>query len=127
MAFSRPSIGAGDALMPWKPPSHRPAGSRTEAERKAEFDKRRENSYRRGYNSRWVKLRDQVRREEPLCRTCLAQGLTVGTEEIDHIIPHRGNQKLLYSRSNLQGLCKSCHSRKTATEDSSFARTSPPG
>lgn len=36
---------------------------------------------------------------------------------VDHIIPHRGDQKLFWDRSNWQALCKSCHDSKTMTED----------
>lgn len=37
-------------------------------------------------------------------------------EELDHIIPHRGNEALYRDESNWQMVCKSCHSRKTAAE-----------
>jgi 5-methylcytosine-specific restriction enzyme A len=40
--------------------------------------------------------------------------------EIDHIEPHRGRWEYfigLENFSNLQGLCHSCHSRKTALEE----------
>ena len=40
--------------------------------------------------------------------------------DVDHIVPHRGDARLLYDENNLQSLCKSCHSRKTATEDGGF-------
>lgn len=60
---------------------------------------------------------------------------------VDHIIPHRldqalasGNaaaiaeaQRLFWRRSNWQAMSKPCHDRKTATEDSSFARKKPRG
>jgi 5-methylcytosine-specific restriction protein A len=36
---------------------------------------------------------------------------------VDHIVPHRGDERLAFDRDNLQGLCKSCHDRKTATEN----------
>lgn len=66
---------------------------------------------------RWIRLRDVVRREEPLCRNPLglhAPGETVPTEEIDHIIPRRERPDLALVRSNLRGLCKRCHSSVTA-------------
>ena len=36
---------------------------------------------------------------------------------VDHIIPHRGDQKLFWDQNNWQSLCKSCHDKKTLTED----------
>jgi 5-methylcytosine-specific restriction protein A len=35
---------------------------------------------------------------------------------VDHIIPHKGDKKLFWSRDNWQSLCLSCHNRKSATE-----------
>lgn len=115
-------IGASN--VPWKPKTHRPAGARSEAQRKADFDKRRGTAAERGYDARWRKLRSVVLFEEPLCRTCLVRGYTTPASEVDHIVPHKGRRELFYDRTNLQAMCKSCHSRKTATEDSSFATTS---
>lgn len=34
--------------------------------------------------------------------------------EVDHIIPHRGDEKLFWDRSNWQLLHSACHSSKTA-------------
>lgn len=36
---------------------------------------------------------------------------------VDHIIPHRGDNKLFWDKSNWQSLCKRCHDKKTMTED----------
>ena len=58
----------------------------------------------------------------PLCVECLRQSpqrFTPATE-IDHIIPHRGNDRLFWDQSNWQALCKRCHSAKTAKEDGGF-------
>lgn len=61
-----------------------------------------------------VKLRKQVRDEEPLCRICQAKGRTRPTEEVDHIVPlSRGGSN---ERSNFQGLCKPCHQAKSDEE-----------
>jgi 5-methylcytosine-specific restriction protein A len=63
----------------------------------------------------WIRLRNQVRMEEPLC-TLKYDGCTLVTEEIDHVVPHRGDRALFLSRTNVQGACKRCHSQKTARE-----------
>ena len=39
------------------------------------------------------------------------------TTVVDHIIPHRGDQKLFWDRSNWQPLCEHHHNVKTMTED----------
>lgn len=46
--------------------------------------------------------------------------------EVDHIIPHRGDQQLFWDTNNWQGLCKPCHSRKTAQEDGGFGQPAQP-
>jgi 5-methylcytosine-specific restriction protein A len=69
----------------------------------------------RGYGEHWQRLRKLVLAEEPLCAECLKAGRTVSAEEVDHRVPlARGGTN---DRSNLQALCKSCHSRKTNRED----------
>lgn len=63
---------------------------------------------------RWRRLSARVRREEPLCRECKAEGLPPSpTRHTDHIVPHKGDLTLFWSRSNLQGICVSHHSKKT--------------
>jgi len=45
------------------------------------------------------------------------------TRQIDHIVPFRGlDDPLRLDRANLQGLCASCHSRKTAASTCGSAR-----
>jgi len=62
----------------------------------------------------WQRLRADVLRNEPFCRSCRAQGRKVLTAEIDHILKHDGDPGLFWDPSNLQGLCKPCHTAKTA-------------
>ncbi len=56
-------------------------------------------------------------RRHPLCVRCKAQGRFTAATVVDHIIPHRGDPHLMWDESNWQALCKSCHDRKTWTED----------
>lgn len=51
----------------------------------------------------------------------LARDEIVASAVVDHIVPHKKDQKLFWRRSNWQALCKPCHDRKTATEDGGFA------
>ena len=72
---------------------------------------------KRGYNRRWQKARKSYLEAHPLCVQCAKQGKYVRATVVDHIIPHRGDQKLFWNQNNWQPLCKSCHDKKTLTED----------
>jgi 5-methylcytosine-specific restriction protein A len=61
---------------------------------------------------RWRMLRRQVLTAHPICQHHGCDGLAT---DVDHIIAVR-NGGAVYDRRNLQALCRSCHSRKTATE-----------
>lgn len=64
----------------------------------------------------WRAARLAFLKAHPLCRSCAEVGLVVPAREVDHIEPHRGDLGLFRDRSNWQGLCTPCHSRKTARE-----------
>ena len=76
------------------------------------------------YDRNWRAYTARYKQENPLCADPynIHQGVTVEAIDVDHITPHRGDLKLFWERTNHQGLCKSCHSRKTATEDGGFGR-----
>lgn len=71
----------------------------------------------RGYGAAWQKARRQYLEVHPLCVECMKEGRYVKATVVDHIVPHRGDQKLFWDRSNWQALCKRCHDRKTMTDD----------
>lgn len=75
-------------------------------------DHERPNATDRGYDSRWRKLRARFLQAHPWCRECLREGRKTRAQVVDHVIPKRsgGTDKW----ENLQALCASCHSRKTA-------------
>ncbi len=82
---------------------------------------RREPSTRRLYGkARWRKLRAWKLTENPFCEECLRHDTLTPANDIDHIKPHRGNPALFHDPANLQSLCHSCHSRKTAREEGGF-------
>ena len=83
------------------------------------------NSYQRGYSRHWSLARRHWLAAHPLCVICQAEGRTTIATDVDHIQPHRGRAGLFWDESNWQPLCRRCHSRKTATEDSTFARQGP--
>lgn len=112
--------------MPRKPPTpckhcgcHRlvPDGQRYCEVHKAQHNNDRDNASKRGYNSRWQKARKAFLHANPLCKYCKDNGKYVEATVVDHIIPHRGDQKLFWDRNNWQPLCKKCHDEKTWRED----------
>ena len=72
---------------------------------------------KRGYGSRWQKASKAYLQSHPLCVACVKMGRYTKATVVDHIVPHRGDQKLFWDQSNWQALCKKCHDRKTLTED----------
>jgi len=85
----------------------------------------RESSTKRGYGYAWQKARAGYLMSHPLCAGCEKKDpprLTAATE-VDHIIPHGGDQSLFWNHDNWQGLCKSCHSEKTAREDGGYGNS----
>ena len=76
-------------------------------------DKQRDNGRTLALDSTaWRKMRAHVLAGEPLCRHCVAMGLTVPATEVDH----RDNNPANNDPINLCPLCKPCHSRKTARD-----------
>ncbi|MCG8670249.1 MAG: HNH endonuclease [Pseudomonadales bacterium] len=93
---------------------------RTDAQRRQAAEKRRPNATDRGYNYRWKQARKRFLQQHPLCCKCLEEGHVVAATVVDHIVPHKGDQKLFWNRNNWQPLCKPCHDRKTVKEDGGF-------
>jgi 5-methylcytosine-specific restriction protein A len=126
--------------MPWAPktPCSHPGcgelierGARAcethERERRREVDHRRGSAAARGYGGKWRAARLAFLKRHPLCEDCLKDGTVTAATEVDHVIPHKGDQKLFWKRSNWRALCKPCHSKKTATEDGGFGNRSDRG
>ena len=87
-----------------------------------QYDRERSTDpIRKLYNTvRWFWVRKNVLARDRICVRCRQWA----AEEADHAIParkyvrlHGGDMNRFYDESNLQGLCKPCHSSKTATED----------
>jgi 5-methylcytosine-specific restriction protein A len=85
-------------------------------------DKKRETASERGYNSKWQKARKTFLQKNPLCAECDKSNRVTAATVVDHIKPHKGDQKLFWNKSNWQPLCKRCHDRKTAREDGGFGK-----
>jgi len=71
----------------------------------------------------WKTVRQMQLNAHPFCEECLKEGKRTKAVIVDHIIPIKeGGEK--FSFSNLQSLCWSCHSRKSALEGSRFGKKS---
>jgi 5-methylcytosine-specific restriction protein A len=64
---------------------------------------------------RWVKLRREKIRRNPLCEECQKAGIYRDAEEVHHIVPVESftsiekMKQLAYDINNLQSLCHDCH------------------
>jgi 5-methylcytosine-specific restriction protein A len=77
-------------------------------------DAQRGTAAQRGYGGRWQRVRLMYLRANPLCVECAAQGRTEAATDVDHIVARRNGGTDDWD--NLQSMCHSCHSRKTAGE-----------
>lgn len=75
--------------------------------------RRRETSANRGYDYRWQRARAAWLTEHPLCNICWQAEQTTAATVVDHVIPHRGDERLFWDPNNWQSLCKTCHDAKT--------------
>lgn len=73
---------------------------------------RRASAARRGYDREWEEIRADQIAWEPWCQRCGAPA-----SHADHIRPRRqfANRAAADLPNNLQSLCASCHSSKTAS------------
>lgn len=84
------------------------------------YETRRLSSHARGYTARWRRVSRTYLYRHPVCAHC--GGAATEVDHIDGLGPHgpRG-----WDESNFQGLCKPCHSRKTARERPAPANIPP--
>ena len=71
----------------------------------------------RGYGYAWQQYRVGYLSRSPLCVMCQADGRITSATVVDHIVPHRGDERLFWDESNHQGLCAPCHSSRKAREE----------
>ena len=65
----------------------------------------------RGYGAKWQKARLDWLSKHPKCVKC-GDNATV----VDHIIPHKGDDKLFWANTNWQSMCGRCHRLKGLNE-----------
>jgi 5-methylcytosine-specific restriction protein A len=98
--------------MPLKPMAHGKAKSSS----KPSIE--RPNSYQRGYDRAWARVRLAYLRDNPTCVECARTGLVVAATDVDHVQPlkHGRNDARRLDMDELQSLCHACHSAKTRRE-----------
>ena len=69
----------------------------------------RDQTVRRKYGRAWKRIRNKYVSEHPFCEKCLKNGIVVPVDEVHHIKPLAEGGT--HDRSNLIGLCKSCHAK----------------
>ena len=66
----------------------------------------------------WKSLRLIKLNESPCCEACLAAtGRAIPAIDVDHVIPRDARPDLALDIKNLQSLCKTCHGKKTRSEN----------
>ena len=71
----------------------------------------------------WRRFRAGILRHRPICEV---PGCGIAASHVDHIIPRRRGGAD-FDPANVQALCASCHSAKTALRDGGFGHRSKPG
>lgn len=104
-----------------RPPIHRaPAHAAAQQAARKALDRQRGSSAQRGYTSRWYAAARRYLARHSLCVECRRQGRIVTASVVDHVVPHKGDQRLFWDEGNWQPLCSMHHSQKTAGEDGGF-------
>lgn len=111
------------ALVPFgRCDQHRRARQRLE-------DRNRSRPTRLIYGTmRWRRFRVWfLRNIDPLCRFCLAENRTTPATEVDHIVELDVAPDRAFDPTNCRGLCKPCHSRRTAKDQRGWGNQTSKG
>lgn len=113
-----PTKGGYPCRFPGCPAVLRKSGycEKHEKKVKRDLDKNRPSSSQRGYGARWQRYRKWFLARHPFCADCEERGEMTEATVVDHVIPHRGDRKLFWDKTNHRALCATCHNRKTMRE-----------
>ncbi len=86
---------------------------------------RRGSSTERGYGRPWRTRARAFLEQFPLCgqrpgglapvmSRCFDDGVVTVAIQVDHVRPHRGDERLFWDEANWQPLCRECGARKSA-------------
>lgn len=64
-------------------------------------------------DSRWRKIRQEVRERDLCCQLCLYEGHYTNGQEVHHIIPREADDvdQMVFNAGNCIYLCRDCHHR----------------
>ncbi|WP_225783343.1 HNH endonuclease [Xenophilus sp. Marseille-Q4582] len=79
----------------------------------------RRKTAERGYGGRWQRERKAflARPENVLCVMCSAERRVTIATVVDHIVPHKGDEVLMWDQTNWQPLCKRHHDSDKQAEE----------
>jgi 5-methylcytosine-specific restriction protein A len=83
---------------------------------------RRPNAGERGYTYQWSLASKRYRAKHPLCRGCEAVGRVEIATVVDHVIPHKGDERLFCDEGNWQPSCDWHHNEIKATLEHQWER-----
>lgn len=93
--------------------------------RDAQDRDRRGSAHQRGYGAKWQAYRRRFLQQHPLCLLCGGEGRIEPATVVDHVVPHKGDQRLFWDASNHRPLCKPHHDR--IVDQGDFGRAVPQG
>jgi 5-methylcytosine-specific restriction protein A len=88
-------------------------------------ERERGTSRARGYTYRWHQRAKRFLEHHPLCgqrpgaqtpvmSQCFESGRVTAAYQVDHVVPHRGDQALFWDEEgNWQALCRDCGNKKS--------------
>lgn len=91
----------------------------TKVKDRADYERYRQNDEgQKVYKTKgWAITRKYHLATNPFCVDCLARGIQTAHDlHVDHVIPLKNYQGDPLDPSNLQTLCRSCHTRKSLKE-----------
>ena len=97
-------------------PTHRtPRPGRS---RHAEYDQTRRNPESKRFygSSAWQRLRVAKLAETPWCESCMTRGDLTPAHLVHHTVEIDEDSSLACEPTNLESMCRSCHSRLHATQ-----------
>ena len=95
-------------------------------ERQRTHDLRRGSATSRGYGKDWEWARSLFLKRHPFCVDCEAQGTVEMATVVDHVIPHKGDQRLFWDQKNWAPRCGYHHRQKTVRHDGGFGNPVTP-
>lgn len=100
--------------MPFMPSTFRSHARPSRAEADQQSDRRRGSARARGYTTAWDKAAKSHLDRSPVCVYCAigAWGDEPRDEPatlVDHLVPHRGDQGIFWTRADWTSSCAACH------------------